>query len=402
MYRGTRVRDAGGETRSWVPRWRSNIRGPITEPLLSISGHGGRSPRVYNTVKTMSDNGSTFCVLLLREPQTRLYSCPSAFGHDWVDREEVPMSHQRAQCWSRREFLGGLTLAGTAGLLGLHPGPLAAEPLPATTRLRLYQVAGICIAPQYVAEAPLYLERFTEVQYVKTGLSIAIYEAFGSGAVDIGMAFVPPFIIQVDAEVPIVLLGGVHVGCYELFGTERVHAIGDLKGKTVAVPALGSPHHLFIASMAQYVGLDPRKAIDRAPYPPAKSIRFLAEGKIDALVGLPPVTQELQARKIGHVIVNSGVDRPWSQYFCCIMASNREFVQKHPVATKRALHAILKAADICAVEPEQKAQLLVDKGFTQRYDYALQTMKEISYAKWREYDPRIRCAYMPCACTRSG
>jgi NitT/TauT family transport system substrate-binding protein len=283
--------------------------------------------------------------------------------------------------------LRGLTLAGTAGLFGLHPRPVAAEPPAETTRIRLYQVPGICIAPQYVAEELLHLEGFTEVQYVQMGHSTAIYEAFGSGAVDIGMAFVPPFILQVDAEVPLVLLGGVHVGCYELFGTEHMRAIRDLKGKTVAVPALGSPHHLFIASMAQYVGLDPRTAINWAPYPLAESIELLAEGKIDALVGLPPVPQELRARKIGHVIVNSGVDRPWSQYFCCIVASNRAFVQQHPVATKRALRAIVKAADLCAVEPERTAQRLVDKGFTLCYDYALQTMQEIAYAKWREYDP---------------
>jgi hypothetical protein len=31
------------------------------------------------------------------------------------------MRHQRAEYWSRREFLGGLTLAGTAGFLGLLP-----------------------------------------------------------------------------------------------------------------------------------------------------------------------------------------------------------------------------------------------------------------------------------------
>jgi NitT/TauT family transport system substrate-binding protein len=297
------------------------------------------------------------------------------------------MSASHAARCSRREFLGGLTLVGTVGLLGLSSGSVTAEPPPETTRIRLYQVPGICIAPQYVAEELLHLEGFTEVQYVQTGHSSAIYEAFGSGAVDVGMAFVPPFILQVDAAVPLVLLGGVHVGCYELFGTHEVRAIRDLKGKTVAVPALGSPHHLFIASMAQYVGLDPHTAINWVPHPVAESVPLLAEGKVDALIGLPPVPQELRARKIGHVIVNSGVDRPWSQYFCCIVASNRAFVQQHPVATKRALRALLKAADLCAVEPERTAQRLVDKGFTPRYDYALQTMQEIAYAKWREYDP---------------
>jgi NitT/TauT family transport system substrate-binding protein len=29
----------------------------------------------------------------------------------------------------------------------------------------------------------------------------------------------------------------------------------------------------------------------------------------------------------------------------------------------------------------------VDKGFTPRYAYALQTMQEVRYDQWREYDP---------------
>ena len=87
------------------------------------------------------------------------------------------------------------------------------------------------------------------------------------------------------------------------------------------------------------------------------------------------------------MVVNSAVDRPWSQYFCCMVAGNREFVRTHPVATKRALRAILKAADICALEPERAARLLVDKEYVQRYDYALQAIQELPYGEWREYDP---------------
>jgi NitT/TauT family transport system substrate-binding protein len=101
-------------------------------------------------------------------------------------------------------------------------------------------------------------------------------------------------------------------------------------------------------------------------------------------MGFPPVPQELRAKKIGHVVVNSGADRPWSQYFCCTVAGHREFVSKHPVATKRALRAILKAANLCASEPEKAARLIADKGYS--YEYALQTIKEIPYDKWREYD----------------
>jgi len=300
------------------------------------------------------------------------------------------MRTQHTQPFSRRRFLRGVTLTGTAGLLGLHTRRVAAEPPPETTRLRLPKTPGICVAPQFVAEELLHAEGFTEVQYVAVDPARMVrdmYQRLVSGAVDITMAFTPPFIIQVDAGAPIVLLAGVHVGCYELFGTDRVRAIRDLKGKTVAIPELGGSHHLFAASMAQYIGLDPQKDIHWAVHSPSESIQLLVEEKIDALMGFPPIPQELRAKKIGHVVVNSVVDRPWSQYFCCIVTGNRDFVRHHPVATKRALRAILKATDVCALEPSRAAELIVGKGYTPRYDYALQTMQEIPYNRWREYDP---------------
>jgi NitT/TauT family transport system substrate-binding protein len=295
------------------------------------------------------------------------------------------MDSQYVMHWSRRELLGGLTLAGAAGCLGVHPRTVAAEPPPETTQIRLTQVSGICVAPQYVAEELLRGEGFTEVQYVQAISNP--YKAFAAGEIDIGMAFIAPFIVQVDTGLPIVLLGGVHVGCFELFGTNEVRAIRDLKGKTVAVPELGGAHYAFLSSMVVYVGLNPQKDIHWVTHSPAESAQLLAEGKVDALVGFPPVPQELRAKQIGNVIVNSAVDRPWSQYFCCIAAGSREFVRKYPVATKRALRAILKATDVCALEPERAARLIVERGFTPRYDYALQTMQEIPYNRWREYNP---------------
>jgi len=120
-------------------------------------------------------------------------------------------------------------------------------------------------------------------------------------------------------------------------------------------------------------------------YPPAQSMQLLADGKIDALLNFPPIPQELRAKKIGHVILNSSVDRPWSQYFCCMISGNREFVRKHPVATKRAMRALLKAVDVCVTAPERAARIVAERGYP--YDYSLQAMREVPYAKWRNYDP---------------
>src|SRR2546426_7513 len=153
---------------------------------------------------------------------------------------------------NRREFLSGLTLAGTAGLLGVRAQPADAEPPPETTRIRFPQPPSICVAPMLLA-------------------------------------------------------------------AERVRTISDLKGKTAAVLALRSAPHIFLSSMATQVGLDPRTDIKWATYPANEAKQLLADGKIDAFLGFPPDPQELRAKNIGHVVVDSAKDRPWSQYFCCMV-----------------------------------------------------------------------------------
>jgi NitT/TauT family transport system substrate-binding protein len=198
--------------------------------------------------------------------------------------------------------------------------------------------------------------------------------------------FAPLCVNAIDQGMAVTVLAGLHAGCFELFVREDVHSISDLRGKSIGVDALNSPQHMFLAPIAAHVGIDPSKDVNWVVSPSVKPMQLFIDGKLDGFLGLPPEPQELHARRVGHVIVDSTVDRPWSQYFCCMLAGRREFVQKYPIATKRVTRAILKAADLCATEPARAARLLVDGGFTKRYDYALQTLSSLPYDKWREYD----------------
>jgi NitT/TauT family transport system substrate-binding protein len=283
---------------------------------------------------------------------------------------------------TRRRFLRTLSSAGAAGLI--LPPALAAEGPLETTAIRFAKIANMCFAPQLVAEELLRAEGFTDIHYVDL-VPAFIGPALASGTVDLSMAYTSQFAAAIDAVGPITLLAGVMVGCVEVFGNEGTRSIADLKGKSVGVLSFGSSPHMLLTVMAAHVGLDPVKDIHWVTDPSVKQL--FVDGKIDAFLSSPPESQDLRARRIGHVIVNTAVDRPWSQYFCCLLGGNREYVRKNPVATKRALRAILKATDVCATAPERAARRLVDGGFTTRYDYALQTLKENAYDKWREYDP---------------
>jgi NitT/TauT family transport system substrate-binding protein len=285
---------------------------------------------------------------------------------------------------NRRDFLASASMAAAASMFGARTS-LAEDGPPETTTIRLVATPSMCQAPQYVAEELLRLEGFTQVVYVKKAGPYDIADALASGEVDINMHFSAHLIVRLDRGQPITILAGVHPGCFELFTAQPLGTLRDLEGKTVAIRAVGGPEHVFLASMMAYVGLDPAKDLTWVTNPAPKEL--FIQGRVEAFMGFPPEPQDLRARGIGHVLVNSNVDRPWSQYFCCMAAAHRPFVQQHPIATKRALRAILKATDVCAVEPDRASRLLVDSGRTPRFDLMRQVLQEVPYNRWRDYDP---------------
>jgi NitT/TauT family transport system substrate-binding protein len=285
----------------------------------------------------------------------------------------------------RRQFVQTLGLGGAATLTGLLPRTAAAEPPPETTRIRLHDAPIACFAPSYVAGELLAAEGFTDIQYVKTPLAEGPDGALAQGKVDFVMDDPPGHLRSINEGGPIVMLAGIHTGCWELFGSDSVRSLRDLRGKKIAAPQRSS-RAAFVAAMAASVGLDPSRDIVWVDLEPGESMRLFAESKIDAFMGFAPEPQELRSRGIGHVLLNTLTDRPWSQYFCCMAATNRSFLTRYPIATRRALRALLKAADVCIGDPQRAARIVVDRGVSDKYEYVLQAVKEIGYRNWRIYE----------------
>jgi NitT/TauT family transport system substrate-binding protein len=286
---------------------------------------------------------------------------------------------------NRRRFLISLTAAGGAGLLRSRRS-LADEAPPETTTVRIVRQTGSCIAPQYVAEELLRADGFADVRFVQ-GAPTAKW--VGLGKADFSLTMAPSILFQQEAGLPVIALAGVHIGCFELFVHEPIRTISDLKGKTVdTTDPYGSGAYLLMAIMAASVGLDLRTDINwMASGGLAQSIELFAQGKSDAYLAGAPDGEELRARKLGKVILNTTIDSPWSQYYCCMLAANADYVRNYPVATKRVVRAILKADDICAAEPQRVARRLVDDGYTTNYEQTLQSLVDLPFRAWRDYDP---------------
>jgi NitT/TauT family transport system substrate-binding protein len=231
------------------------------------------------------------------------------------------------------------------------------------------------------------VEGLTDVQYVDVPAGADPSAMVASGKLNFNYDFPPSHIAAIEAGLPITVLSGLHSGCLEVIANDSVRSIRDLKGRKVGVDKFLSLPHVQLSLMAAYVGLDPQRDIEWIEDGRTTAMELFARGDIDAFLAIPPEPQELRARKIGHTILNTTLDRPWSQHFCCLLASSADFASRNPIATKRVLRAILKSADFCVSQPELVAKQLVDDGFTDSYGFALQTLGEVRFDVWREFDP---------------
>jgi NitT/TauT family transport system substrate-binding protein len=301
------------------------------------------------------------------------------------------MAERNYSNWSRREFLGGMALTGAAAMLGWRPRALLAAklPPPETTRLRLMKWRTACWVPQYVAEPLLREEGFTDIQYVDVGEKM--FAPGNRDKLDLNMTFAAVEIAyRGKVENPAKIISGLHPGCYVLVGNKDIQSVRDLKGKTVwAGLNKGGGPHVFLSAIISYVGLDPKKDINMVWISKDEAMEEFRKGKIAAFISFPPEPQALLEQNIGHRLIDTNVDKPWSQYFCCMIVGSDHFIEKNPVATKRALRAILRAYDIVAGDPEGAVEEILKRKIRKEGErkYILQALKDIPYDTWREFNP---------------
>ena len=290
---------------------------------------------------------------------------------------------------TRRRFLTTAVTGRRRGPCSRAPRVLAAEGPLETTTVRLVKNPGICLAPQYVAEELLRAEGFTDIRYVDQCASLDLSADDRARR----SRFQPGF------------RGTAHPddrqrrsrsrcspacmsAAYELFAQDGIRSISDLKGKTVGIRSADRVHMLFSIAMAAHVGLDPRQDIHWVTEPIlGQAAGAFAEGKIDAFLGFPPEPQELRARQY----------RSRDLQHAPSTARGRNISAACWRATANSSADIRSRPSACCA-PSSKPRTsapptrpcradLVDGGFTDRYDYALQTLSEVPYDKWREYDP---------------
>ena len=110
-------------------------------------------------------------------------------------------------------------------------------------------------------------------------------------------------------------------------------------------------------------------------------MQLLAEGKIDAFLGLRLIHRisRAQDRPRGSY---SAIDRPWSQYFCCMLVGNREFVRKHRGGQAGDASHRKSAGSLPSSRPESVSKAAIDKG-GQKTTATRSRLSRHPYGRWR-------------------
>jgi len=291
---------------------------------------------------------------------------------------------------NRREFIKRMALTGAAAYVGFDYETAAADPPPETTRIRFFEYKSACWVPQYIAEDLLRKEGFTDIQYIKGKSIDQSEELLESAELDISLGNAAWQIKEMNSGDNSVFIAGLHTGCYALIGQKNIKSVRDLKGKKVwAWTNLEAGPIVFFKSLVAYVGLDPEKDFEYISASKNEAIELFKKGEIDAFISFPPGNEQLKELGIGRVLVDTNVDRPWSQYFCCMVNASRKFTRENPIATKRALRALLQSNDIVSRDPEFATRLLIERKIRKEaeYKYILRSLKETPFNTWRHYNP---------------
>jgi NitT/TauT family transport system substrate-binding protein len=262
---------------------------------------------------------------------------------------------------------GGALLAGGAQQLAPYVG-WSRSAQPETKTVRLQHGFATCISPLFLSGDLLRADGF-DVNHVPSPLDVV--PLVSAGGLDFGMQTAANTTVGADT-----LNGFVHLA--------GIRTMSDLRGKRVAVNEDGSGAHLHMAMMAAHVGVNLTLVTGSS----TDAIADFEAGQIDGFMAFPPEPRMFREKGIGHVLVKTHIDKPWSQYFCCMLIANRAFVQNNPVATKQVVRAVLLATDLCANDPAEATRRPIDRGDVTDRDATFQMLKnDVAYDRWREYDP---------------
>jgi NitT/TauT family transport system substrate-binding protein len=265
----------------------------------------------------------------------------------------------------RLALLACWVLAGSClGLFALGCGGSHSNEEP--THLKVSYLGLTCEGPVFVAhERGFFKDEGLDVELVKTDWD-GLREGLGMGHFDATHHLVMYIMKPVENGMDLKITGGIHTGCLRLQAgiNSAIKKVEDLRGKTIAVPVIGSPPWMFANRVLAAHGLDPKKDVTWVTYPPDTMELALDQGKVDAVANAEPIGTILISRGKVRKLADQAEDLPWADEYCCAVVVNGALCRKHPQTAAKVTRALLRGAKYVSAHQAEVARLDVEKKYT--------------------------------------
>lgn len=276
-------------------------------------------------------------------------------------REALRRGMGAAAALSAGPFLVSCAPAGLSAATATAAPPTSAPTLPPPETASIRLTCAACDAPIMAAESFLREEGFTDVQITDAGTQASLT----AGKADMGPLFPPSVANSLQSGLKIVGLSGIHPGCVEIWAQPGIASLKDLRGKTMVFRAktLSDIGYGYTMPVLKQAGVDP-KEVNIIAQADADPVKLFLEGKSDAVFVATTSAAALKANPAnkGHVIHSQVMDEPWKNLDCCILATTEDWYRANPIAAKRAVRAIFRAADSLSADRANAVKLMTDKG----------------------------------------
>jgi NitT/TauT family transport system substrate-binding protein len=318
------------------------------------------------------------------------FSAPDLFG-----------LHQTGSCsccsMTRRDFMKLASILGAAAAL---PAGLthAADVKGGDRPLRIGYLPITDASPLLVAHAQKFYEH--------EGLTVErpklfrawpqLVEAFIAGQVDVIHVLAPTTLwIRYGSKFPAKVVAWNHVNGSALTVAPGINDIGDLGGKTVAVPFWYSIHNVILQYLLRQQGLEPvsRPAKAKAKLapnqvnlvilPPPDMVSALANGSIAGYIVAEPFNAAAENLKIGKVLRFTG--DVWKSHACCVVFMREADLEQRPEWSQSVINAIVQAQAWIREHRQETSQLLSKESGSNYTPHAQPVLERaLSY-----YDPTV-------------
>src|SRR2546422_5705668 len=234
-----------------------------------------------------------------------------------------------------------------------------------SNKVRVGYIGLTCEAPIFTAvEKGFFKEEGLDVSLVKC--EWANYkDVLALGGYDVTHHLVMYFLKPIEQGLDVKFTGGIHRGCLRVQApvNGKINTVGDLRGKRIGVPGMGTPPFIFANRVLGAHGIDPAKEITWRVFPAGELGLALDKGEVDAVADSEPIGSLLLADGKVRNIADQAADAPYKDEYCCAVLVNGKFLARNPKASAAATRALLKAAKWVEANPAAAAKLSVEKKY---------------------------------------